>query len=128
MGGDRRRKEFREALKRLEEAYSLALAHQGEELFPYLRDSVIQRFEIAVELMWKAIKEKLLEEGAPCRSPKGCVRAFFEAGFIDEETSRELLKLIDLRNLTSHTYSQEVADGLFKEIGRLMGALKGLGL
>ena len=78
MGGNRRRGEFREALKRLKEAYSLALFHREDELFPFLRDSVIQRFEIAVELMWKAVRERLIEEGIECRSPKGCVRAFLK--------------------------------------------------
>ncbi|WP_456436172.1 HI0074 family nucleotidyltransferase substrate-binding subunit [Thermovibrio ammonificans] len=124
MGGNRRRGEFREALKRLKEAYSLALFHREDELFPFLRDSVIQRFEIAVELMWKAVRERLIEEGIECRSPKGCVRAFFEGGFVDGETAGKLLKLIDLRNLTSRTYNQEVAQELFEEVGRFLKALE----
>ena len=74
--------------------------------------------------MWKFSKALLEREGVTCRSPRGCVRELLSAGFIDEETARLLLKMVGDRNLTVHTYREEVAEEIF---GRLPGYLKALG-
>ncbi len=120
-----RKNSFSNALKRLTEAYFKAIK-SGKD-FEYFRDSAIQRFEITVEAFWKYVKVFLLEqEGVVCNSPKGCIRELFTIGYIDEGVLEVLFNMVDDRNLTSHTYNEEIADGIFKKIGtyiEVIGAL-----
>ncbi len=85
-----------------------------------VRDATIQRFEYTFETFWKYIREYLREkEGIACNSPKGCFRELFSAGssIIDEEQTNKLLEMVDNRNMTSHTYKEEVARILYQKIG-----------
>ena len=117
---DRLRKQiedFRKALNRFEEAVLLANECRGDKLYPFLRDSAIQRFEFTFEIFWKLVKTAMRElEGVKCNSPKSCMRELFRNGYISEDKLHELLKMVDDRNLTVHTYHEEVAEELF---GRL---------
>lgn len=60
----------------------------------------------------------LEREGIDCRTPKGCIREFFSAGYVSEEDAKLLLEMIDDRNLTSHTYHEEGAEKLFSSLKR----------
>ncbi len=83
-----------------------------------VRDATIQRFEYTFEAFWKFVKEYLKEkEGIICNSPKRCFRELFSIGelVIEEETTK-LLEMVDDRNLTSHTYKEEVAQILYKKV------------
>ena len=108
--------DFEKAIKRLEEAVNKAMNNKGTEDYTFYRDSAIQRFEIAFELMWKTVKLFLEKEGIICRSPRTCIRELFSAGFIQEEEARELLRMIDYRNMTVHTYDEEIAEEIFKKL------------
>ena len=108
---------FENALSRLREGYERAIRARNEEDYLFFRDSAIQRFEFTVEIFWKTIKQFLKEhEGITCRSPKGCIREFFSAGYLDENAAWQLLEMIDDRNLTSHTYHEELAELIFKKL------------
>jgi len=110
--------DFERALKRLKEAYELANLMKDRELYEFFRDSAIQRFEFTTEIMWKSLKEFLREkEGIVCKSPKSCIKEFFSVGYLKEEETFRLLKAIDDRNRTSHTYHEEVAEEIFSSIG-----------
>lgn len=109
-------KDFEKALERLKEAY-LKAKNSDKDNYNFFRDSAVQRFEFTVEIFWKCIKSYLREfEGIECRSPKSCIREFFSAGYLNEEETILLLKMIDDRNLTSHTYREEVAELLFSKL------------
>ncbi|GAB6065183.1 HI0074 family nucleotidyltransferase substrate-binding subunit [Aquifex pyrophilus] len=109
--------DFNKALSRLKEAHKRAEELKGSTDYEFFRDSTIQRFEFTVEIMWKSVKRFLeTSEGITCRSPKSCIRAFFTAGFISEEEAVKLLKMIDDRNRTSHTYHQEIAESIYRNI------------
>jgi len=109
--------DLEKALDRLRDAYNKAVNFKETENYEFFRDSVIQRFEFSVEIMWKSIKKFLeLREGITCRSPKSCVREFFSAGFISQQEAINLLKMIDDRNRTSHTYHEEIAEEIFENI------------
>ena len=109
---------FERALNRLKEAYTEAINNRGNRYFPFFRDSTLQRFEFTVETLWKGVKAFLLEvEGVECRSPKGCMRELFSAGYLNEDETTKLLYMINDRNLTSHTYREEIADEIFSRIG-----------
>jgi len=93
-----------------------AVNNKGTEDYTFYRDSAIQRFEIAFELMWKTVKLFLEKEGIICRSLRTCIRELFSAGFIQEKEARELLKMIDYRNMTVHTYNEETAEEIFRKL------------
>ncbi len=115
MALDKRFNDLTKAFERLKEGYKKAL--ENEELYIFFRDATIQRFEFTVEILWKTIKEFLKQiEGIDCKSPKGCIREFFANGYISEEKTKTLLEMIDDRNLTSHTYQEEIAEKIFKDL------------
>ena len=110
--------DFEKALKRLKGAYELANLMRNKEYYDFFRDSAIQRFEFTTEVMWKSLKEFLREkEGIVCKSPKSCIRELFSVGYLKEEETFKLLKAIDDRNRTSHTYHEEIAEEIFHSIG-----------
>ena len=77
----------------------------------YLRDSVIQRFEITYELAWKMLKLCLEAEGISVRTPRETLQEALQAGFItDGNACSDLQKM---RNLTSHTYDESLAEQVY---------------
>jgi len=117
MAIEKRLEDFEKAVKRLKDAYEQTLKHKKDEYYTFFRDSTIQRFEFTVEIMWKTLKSFLYEyAGIDCKSPKGCIRDFFSAGYLTEEETTNLLEMIDDRNMTSHTYHEEVAEEIFKDL------------
>lgn len=82
---------------------ALRLAHEAEKTDLH-RDATIQRFEFTVELAWK-VSKKLM--GTPTTAPKQVVREMAQNGFI---TNIETwLIAIDYRNLSAHTYNEDLA-------------------
>jgi uncharacterized protein YutE (UPF0331/DUF86 family) len=47
--------------------------------------------------------------GVGLASPKPVIRACHENGLLNEEEARLALAMVDHRNLTSHTYNEELA-------------------
>ena len=82
-----------------------------------IRDAAIQRFEYTFEAIWKLVKEYLLErEGVICNSPKSCFREAFKMRLISEDESMQALYMTDDRNMTTHTYHEDVAEEIYKEL------------
>ena len=82
-----------------------------------MRDATIQRFEYTSEATWKAVCEWLLKyESIEERHPRGCYRALFRIGRIDETLALNLLQLVEDRNRTSHAYIESVAVAFFERI------------
>ncbi len=107
--------------KRLQGAEkALAKLHEGvskEALTEMERDGLIQRFEFCFEIMWKCGKDYLLaQEGLEAASPKKVIRALREVGLFSDEEAEQALKMVDDRNLTAHTYDEEMAAELAKRI------------
>lgn len=93
--------EFRKAVSRLDDA-----VRQPKNEF--LRDSVIQRFEFCVELAWKSAKRSM---GTATAAPKDVVREMAQSGYIDDVAL--WLAAIDMRNLSSHTYKEDLAEQVY---------------
>ena len=82
-----------------------------------VRDAAIQRFEYTFEILWKFLKEYLrINEGIICNSPKSCFRQAFTVKLLTEEETINALEMTDDRNLTSHTYHEELAEKIYKKI------------
>ncbi len=115
MDLEERKTSFKKVFKRLKEVFENT--KKEDENYEIFRDSAIQRFEITIEAFWKCVKILLMKkEGVICNSPKGCIRELFLNGYVDENDLEILLKMIDDRNLTSHTYDEEVADEIFQRL------------
>lgn len=78
------------------------------------KDGVIQRFEFTFELLWKALKIFLEDEGIECRTPKECLKSAYRVGIIEDEEI--FLDMLEDRNKTSHIYSKEESEEIFQRI------------
>jgi len=98
------------ALATLEEALNA-------EYSIFVRDSAIQRFEYTTEALWKCLQSYLNEyEGIVSSSPKACMREAKKVKILNDNETGLALEMIDDRNLTAHTYHEEVAEMLFKRL------------
>ena len=82
-----------------------------------VRDAMVQRFEYTTEAFWKYLKHYLqTEHNLLANSPREVMRMGLQAKLYDEETSKELLQMLDDCNLTSHTYIEELATSIATRI------------
>ena len=80
-----------------------------------VRDSAIKRYEITVDIGWKVLKEYLEQNfGIITKSLKSTIREAFKQGIITHDEF--WLKIIDIRNLSAHIYSEELAKEVYREI------------
>ncbi|HQW57362.1 MAG TPA: HI0074 family nucleotidyltransferase substrate-binding subunit [Gammaproteobacteria bacterium] len=77
-------------------------------------DATIQRFEFTFELGWKFLKDYFAEKGVILNYPKEIIQEAFAVGLINNE-SLWLQMLFD-RNMTSHTYNEQLADEIYHRI------------
>ncbi len=100
--------QFESALERLKKAVAISNPDT------IVRDAVIQRFEFSYELLWKLLRKIAKDEQIDCASPKKSFNAGFKLGFIADEAV--FLEIIDARNRTVHTYSENVAQEIYEFI------------
>lgn len=86
----------------------LGLALNEPESNPLFIDATIQRFEITIELFWKTLRHLLALEGKAVFSPKESLQAAYQLGWLHNEAV--WLSILKDRNLTSHTYHEELAE------------------
>jgi nucleotidyltransferase substrate binding protein (TIGR01987 family) len=112
-------------IKLKQEQTQRALTSLEELVFKYsenqsdviLRDALIQRFEYSTEAFWKYLKAYLqTEHNLYANSPREVIRTGLSAKLYSEQTSQELLQMLDDRNLTSHTYVEELAESIAHRI------------
>lgn len=105
---------FQKSLINLKEQHDnyLELGHDVERLMrEAVSESVIQRYEVSYDYMWKVLKRYLSKElgiPEPPNSPKPLLRCAFENGVIPPPMER-WLDYADARTGTSHDYSGEKA-------------------
>jgi len=108
---------FVKCLGRLEEIL-------GKEKNITNRDAAIKRFEFTVELGWKLVQKFLREQEIICRSPRECLDEAFKFGMIDDDP--KWLQMIKDRNLTTHTYDENLADEVYARLPGYLGLFKSL--
>jgi len=70
---------------------------------------IIQFFEMSVELSWKCYRDYMLDQDFEDPiSPKNTVKSALNYSLISEENAEVWLKALNLRNITSHTYDENV--------------------
>jgi len=101
-------KTFEEALNPTEE--ELKLPEESQKKF---RDSKIQRFEYTIESLWKLAKKYLSKKHSiELNSPKEIMRSLLKVKIATPEETEKLIDMLDMRNLTSHMYYEEIAEQL----------------
>ena len=109
-----KKEQTQRALTSLEELVSKYSDNQTDVI---LRDALIQRFEYSTEAFWKYLKAYLQTgHNLSANSPREAIRVGLTAKLYSEETSQELLQMLDDRNLTSHTYVEELAESIAHRI------------
>lgn len=99
-----------QALATLEEILAL-------EKSPVVRDAAIQRFEYTFEALWKAAQAYHRHvDGIGAASPKSVIRAAYQSGILTEEDSRAAMQMAEDRNLTVHTYNEELAELIYSRL------------
>lgn len=94
------------------EAVDLA---QSRELSDLERQGLIQSFEFTHELAWNVLKDYLEHQGVfGLIGSKDTSRSAFKNGLIEE--GEAWMKMIEARNLTSHTYNAEIAEAVMNDI------------
>ncbi|MBK2124761.1 HI0074 family nucleotidyltransferase substrate-binding subunit [Fangia hongkongensis] len=101
--------DYSSALARLDEALEKDIYQDDMYL-----DATIQRFEFCYELCWKLMKAYLRYVGVEVNSPRSAFREAFKQGIIVEISV--WLKMLDKRNLTSHTYHEDMAKEVYYAI------------
>ena len=109
-----KKEQTQRALASLQELVSKYSENQTDVI---LRDALIQRFEYSTEAFWKYLKAYLqTEHNLSANSPREVIRTGLFAKLYSEEISQELLQMLDDRNLTSHTYVEELAESIAHRI------------
>lgn len=83
------------------------------------RDSLIQRFEYCADIFWKFLNTHLRSKmgiTVEIARPKIIFKESNAAGLIDGDELQMCDKLIEDRNLTSHTYHEELAEVIAHKI------------
>lgn len=104
---------WKQRFQNFEAAYRLleeAMADGGANLSDLEKEGVVQRFEYTYELAWKTLKDYLENSGlviAPV-TPKQVIKEAFAAKLL--ESGEVWVRMLDHRNLLSHTYDRSVFD------------------
>ena len=97
---------FKKALKTLKSAVNLS---NQRELSDLEKQGLIQAFEFTHELFWKTVKDFLSNQGnQTIYGSKDATREAFNLGLIDQ--GEDWMKMIESRNLSTHTYDQEISE------------------
>jgi nucleotidyltransferase substrate binding protein (TIGR01987 family) len=105
---------FSQAFLRLKEAVELA---KTRELSDLEEQGLIQAFEFTHELAWKTLKDFLEDRGVTgLYGSKDTSREAFKSGLI--ENGETWMEMIKSRNLTSHTYNEDVAKSIANDVSR----------
>ena len=109
---DQTAENFYSALNKLEEFLGEPIVNDRD------RAGIIQAFEFCYELSWQAIKKLAENEGLDAPTPLQAFQAGFQMKLIPSEAQETWLDMKKSRNLTSHTYKEEVAEEVLQKINQ----------
>lgn len=118
-GVKKKQQAARKTLMTLKEALDLLSDPEYQSIHKTLRDSVIQRYEYSIDTFWKFLKIYLQENQKVTLesfSPKAILRQSLTSGLINQNQYDLLINGISDRNLTSHTYNEELAEEIIARV------------
>ncbi|MFR8043453.1 MAG: nucleotidyltransferase substrate binding protein [Clostridium butyricum] len=106
---------WKQRFENFEKTYKLLKKYSSQSISTELEKAgMIQFFEMAFELAWKVLKDYLESEGYMVKSPRETIKQAFQIGLIDN--GHVWIDALSDRNLTEHTYDQELASKMTHEI------------
>ena len=103
---------YKKALATMKSAVELAATRELSDLE---KQGMIQGFEFTFEMAWNVMKDYLVEEGITgIIGSKGAVRQAFNKGLIED--GEVWMEMVKGRNLSTHSYDEEIAEKLLKKI------------
>lgn len=78
------------------------------------RAGIIHFFKLTFELSWKLQKDYLEAQGYIVKSPRDAIKQAFQADLIHD--GHVWMDALSKRNLTTHTYDEDMAKALLEEI------------
>lgn len=115
-----------EAIVRLLDAFEIAinLYHEAKDDWTVaiavreaFRDSIIKRFELSYDLLWKYLREYIgLSQGIYADSPRKVFDLCFQYGITNADEGQLLFNMIKSRNLTTHTYDVDLANEMSEKV------------
>jgi nucleotidyltransferase substrate binding protein (TIGR01987 family) len=109
---EQRFENYKKALAKLGEAVELDAERALSELE---RQGTIQAFEYTHELAWKVMQDFFIYQGnSEIRGSRDATRQAFSADLITD--GDHWMEMIKNRNLTSHTYNEEISEEIYKNI------------
>ena len=106
---------FLKAFSLLEEA---VIKYQNEGISDLEEQGLIQRFEFTHELAWNVLKDYFEYQGnADITGSRDATREAFNKGLIDDGDG--WMEMIKSRNKSSHTYNEETAKEIAKNVVEL---------
>jgi|ERR1700722_13481473 len=107
------------ALNSLEKVLNSLDRPRDRDEYKIYRDSTIQRLEYCIDTFWKFLKIYLQEfhkADVDAASPRLILRKAEEAKILDEQSYKILTDCLAERNLTSHSYNEDLAEEIVKSI------------
>ena len=106
---------WKQRFENFDKSYKLLKKYSNQPITTELeRAGIIQFFEMTFELAWKVLKDYLESEGYMVKSPRETVKQAFQIGLIDN--GYVWIDALSNINLTTHTYDEELAEKMTKEI------------
>ncbi len=106
---------WKQRFENFEKTYKLLEKYSEQTITNELEKAgIIQFFEMAFELAWKVLKDYLESEGYMVKSPRETIKQAFQIGLIDN--GHIWIDALADRNLTTHTYDEELASKMATEI------------
>ena len=106
---------WKQRFENFDKSYKLLKKYSNKPITTELEIAgIIQFFEMTFELAWKVLKDYLESEGYMVKSPRETVKQAFQIGLIDN--GHVWIDALANRNLTTHTYDEELANKMTNEI------------
>ena len=108
---------LKQAVKGLQDALNINISGKDPIEADTIKRGQAQKFELTVELLWKAVKVFLFEiHGIECNSPKSCIKFLFQNSVLSENDYQSLIKIINQRNELSHIYNEKAFEKIWKSL------------
>jgi nucleotidyltransferase substrate binding protein (TIGR01987 family) len=106
---------WKQRFENFDKSYKLLNKYAKQPITTELeRAGIIQFFEMTFELAWKVLKDYLEAQEYLVKSPRETVKQAFQIGLIDN--GHVWMDALSNRNLTTHTYDEELANKMTNEI------------
>ena len=103
---------YKKALVTMKNAVELSAE---QELSDLEKQGVIKGFEFTFELAWNVMRDYLEDQGiAGIDGSRNTIRHAFKNGLIED--GEKWIEIVNARNISSHTYNEEVAEKLLNKI------------